>query len=138
MTGTAVGCETDHVPATSIEDEAMALLETVMDPCSVAAGRPVSIVAMGLLVGLEVTGSMARVSLRTTFPGCTMAPKFAEAAEEQLRTLPSIEEVQVTIDPTFTWTPEQARPEARALHVRPGRQLPLVVPWARRTSREAT
>lgn len=125
MTGTVVG---------QVEEQALALLETVLDPCSVAAGRPVSIVAMGLLVGLEVTGATARVRLRTTFPGCTMAPKFAEAAEERLRSLPGVQDVEVTIDPTFTWTPDQARPEARALHVQPGRQLPLLVPWARRAS----
>lgn len=135
MTGATVGQDTDRARASGREEQALALLESVMDPCSVAAGRPVSIVAMGLLVDLEVSGTTARVGLRTTFPGCTMAPKFAEAAEEQLRTLPGIENVVVTIDPTFTWTPGQARPEARALHVQPGRQLPLVTPWARRTSR---
>lgn len=115
-----------------VVQQARELLETVMDPCSVAAGRPVSIVAMGLVTDITTQGSNITLTLRTTFPGCTMAPKFAEAAEEQLCTLPGVETVEVVIDPTFTWSPDQARPEARALHLQPHHRPPEIIPWARR------
>ncbi len=116
----------------SLESAVWDVLELVMDPCSVAAGRPVSIVAMGLVTEVSAAEGRVSVVLRTTFPGCTMAPKFAEAAEEQVGSMPGVREVEVSIDPAFTWTPEQARPEARGVPLPTPRSVPGVVPWARR------
>jgi metal-sulfur cluster biosynthetic enzyme len=102
-------------------------LSTVYDPCSVAAGRPVSIVDLGLLVSadLDHEGELTIV-LCTTFPGCTMAPHFTRAAEEQAREIPGVRSVRVLVDPEHTWTPSAAS----ALPVMPA---PVrVVPWALR------
>jgi metal-sulfur cluster biosynthetic enzyme len=102
-------------------------LSAVYDPCSVAAGRPVSIVDLGLLVSadLDDEGELTIV-LCTTFPGCTMAPHFTRAAEEQAREIPGVRSVRVRVDPEHTWTPSAA--STRPLAPAPAQ----VVPWALR------
>lgn len=123
---------TPHAEAPTLLDRVSEKLQCVFDPCSVAAGRPVSIVDLGLLVSAQQDDSgTLHLVLRTTFPGCLMSPHFSAAAEEQLATLPDVHSVEVTIDSAFTWTPDQAtllpladRPDADPS--RGGRP----VPWA--------
>lgn len=90
-----------------IEDEIRAVLGRIHDPCSVAAGRPVSVLDMGLVRGwtLDAEGTLT-VTFCVTFAGCTMAPHFAQAAERDLARLPGVARVATVIDTDFVWTPE--------------------------------
>jgi metal-sulfur cluster biosynthetic enzyme len=95
-----------------IDDEIRAVLGRIHDPCSVAAGRPVSVLDMGLVCGWTLEEGVLTVTFCVTFAGCTMAPHFAQAAAHDLAMLPGVERIQTVIDTTFVWTPEmmQAAP----------------------------
>ncbi len=89
-----------------LEQAVLEALEEVHDPCSVAAGRPLGMIGMGLLTNLEI-GQEGEVSasLRMTFPGCMMMPTIAAAVEDRLNLIPGIGKVTVLVDTAMTWTP---------------------------------
>lgn len=118
-------------------DERIAdLLDCIYDPCSVAAGRPTSIRAMGLVRGWRLEGGVLTVTFCVTFPGCTMAPHFTEAAREALTGLPGVERVETVVDTSVEWTPPPFAPmrgEPQAWRSRPspiGRGRLAAVPRA--------
>lgn len=82
-------------------------LATVYDPCSVAAGRPLSLVDMGLLVDVQLAAGTLSVRFAVTFAGCTMAPHFLRAAEAELAKLPAVERVVATVDTAAVWSPDR-------------------------------
>ncbi|MBB6227892.1 metal-sulfur cluster assembly factor [Polymorphobacter multimanifer] len=86
-----------------------ATLARIHDPCSVAAGRPLSLPDMGLVRGWSYAAGTLHLHLAVTFAGCTMAPHFAQAAREALLAIPAIAHVHVTIDTDFAWTPDLIR-----------------------------
>ena len=100
--------------ARSVTDtEIRAVLAQIHDPCSVAAGRPLSVVAMGMVRGWTLDeGGTLTVTFCVTFAGCTMAPHFTEAARAALAKLPGIERVETLVDTAYAWTPDdmQAAP----------------------------
>lgn len=97
---------THQAEPNEIAEAARSALDEIYDPCSVAAGKPLGLDEMGLVQELRVTETGdVHVVLRTTFPGCTMIPMLAGAVEERVSDLPGVEEVTVSIDPSFTWTP---------------------------------
>ena len=91
----------------SLDAAVHAALAGVYDPCSVAAGRPLSLADMGLLLGAEQDGATLRVRFAVTFAGCTMAPHFLAAAEAALRALPGVDSVEARVDTGFAWTPDR-------------------------------
>lgn len=112
-------------------------LSVVYDPCSVAAGRPINIVDLGLVVSARVEndGDLVIV-LRTTFPACTMAPHLVRAAEASAGEIVGVRSVRVEVDQGFTWSPSEIAPGAGDTPVS-GRARPgvPVVPWALRNPR---
>lgn len=108
------------------------LLSTVMDSCSVAAGNPISIVDMGLVQDshLDDDGTLV-VVLRGTFPGCTMLPHFAEAAQRELSA--AFDRVEIRLSTDTSWSPGDLAPEARAALERRRAAVPVdIIPWAHR------
>lgn len=98
-----------RAPAQSVEEA----LGRVHDPCSVAAGRPKSLIEMGLVLGWTWTGpGRLHVDLCVTFAGCTMAPHFVEAARQELLAMEGVAEVELEVDTNFFWTPERMAPDA--------------------------
>jgi len=93
-------------------------LNTIVDPCSRAAGAPVGIAEMGLVRQLEVhhspEGASIRVVIGVTEPGCLMGAAFVNDARKLLRELPGVAEVQVRMDHAFDWTPEDMAPAYQA------------------------
>jgi metal-sulfur cluster biosynthetic enzyme len=93
-------------------------LNTIVDPCSRAAGAPVGIAEMGLVRQLEVQnspeGASIRVVIGVTEPGCLMGAAFVKEARKLLRALPGVAEVQVSMDQAFDWTPEDMSPAYQA------------------------
>jgi metal-sulfur cluster biosynthetic enzyme len=90
-----------------VSDEAIrAVLGRIHDPCSIAAGRPVSVLDMGLVRGWDVDADgVLTVTFCVTFAGCTMAPHFAQAAADDLAKLPGVARVETVIDTDFLWEP---------------------------------
>lgn len=90
--------------------------ESIYDPCSVAAGTPISLYDMGLLQGWELSDNgRLEVRLCVTFGACTMAPHFVRAAEETLGKLDGVHEVAVAIDTQVLWSAERMTDRGRAL-----------------------
>jgi metal-sulfur cluster biosynthetic enzyme len=84
-------------------------LGRVFDPCSVAAGRPTSILDMGLVLDWKMCGDALSIRFAVTFAGCTMAPHFVEAACAELRRIPGIRSVDASLDTAHVWTPPAGR-----------------------------
>jgi len=95
------------VDALTLDAAVRAALAGVHDPCSVAAGRPLSLVDMGLLLDARLAGGTLSVSFAVTFAGCTMAPHFLRAAEVELAKLPGVARVVATVDTTAVWSPDR-------------------------------
>jgi len=90
-----------------------AVLGRIHDSCSVAAGRPMSVVDMGLVLGwrLGADGVLA-VEFCVTWGGCTMAPHFMGAAERDLAGLPGVAQVVTRIDHDHVWDERAMRTES--------------------------
>jgi len=91
----------------AFDDAVRGALGRVHDPCSVAAGRPTSLVDMGLVRDwrLGADGTLS-VTFGVTFAGCTMAPHFTQAAARELERLPGVRRVETRVDTEFEWTPD--------------------------------
>jgi metal-sulfur cluster biosynthetic enzyme len=91
------------------DEEIREALGMVFDPCSVAAGRPTSILDMGLVLDWEMCGDTLTIRFAVTFAGCTMAPHFVEAACAELRRIPGIRSVDASLDTAHVWEPPASR-----------------------------
>jgi metal-sulfur cluster biosynthetic enzyme len=73
-----------------------AALREVLDP-----EYPVSIVDLGLIRGVEVSGSRVRVRMTYTSMGCPCMEMIQDDIRERLRALPGVERVDIEI----VWEP---------------------------------
>jgi metal-sulfur cluster biosynthetic enzyme len=84
-------------------------LNTVVDPCSRAAGAPAGLVEMGLIRTLDIAerddGLVATVVVRVTHPSCFMAPFFLAQVQELFLQFPEIASVDACLDTGYDWTP---------------------------------
>lgn len=73
-------------------------LEEVVDPCSVTAGAPLSVVDMGLVSDLVVgdDGSVS-LSMRATSAMCTMIACIMKDAENRLAQVNGVTRVEITL-----------------------------------------
>jgi metal-sulfur cluster biosynthetic enzyme len=101
------------------DDPIAAALDGIYDPCSVAAGRPLSLRAMGLVRDWTFERGTLSVTFAVTFPGCTMAPHFVEAARAALAEIPGVARVVTRVDTDFVWTPDEMRGAAPAMRGTP-------------------
>lgn len=93
----------------TFDPKVRAALSRVYDPCSVASGRPTSILDLGLVLGWERDGPSLALRLCVTFPGCTMAPNFIEAARAELLRIEGVEAVTCEVDTAHVWQPPPLR-----------------------------
>ena len=90
-------------------------LARVVDPCSCAAGAPLSLADMGLVLARWIApdGSVEAV-LGVTGPGCTFVGLLVEAVErEVLVEFGPLTQVRVHVDPSFVWTEAAMSGDAR-------------------------
>jgi len=73
-----------------------AALREVLDP-----EYPVSIVDLGLIRGVEVSGSTVRVRMTYTSMGCPCMDMIQDDVRERLRALPGVERVEIEV----VWEP---------------------------------
>ena len=95
----------------------LARLETIVDPCSAAAGAPAGLVSMGLvgdlIIGEEQAGAHIDLTLFLTEPGCMMGAVFQQAAQSELASLPGVASVEVRVDYSHVWDRNQMTPAYR-------------------------
>jgi metal-sulfur cluster biosynthetic enzyme len=96
-------------PAVVSEDQVKAVLRRVKDP-----ELNLNIVDLGLVYGIAVEGSVVRVDMSLTSPGCPSGPEIMADAETQLRSIPGVSDVQMNLVWSPYWTPERIEPRVRA------------------------
>jgi metal-sulfur cluster biosynthetic enzyme len=71
-----------------------------------------SVVALGLVYGIDVTEGRVRVTMTLTTPGCPIHDALLQWVRQAVIALPGVEDVEVilTFDPP--WTPERMTPAA--------------------------
>ncbi len=73
---------------------------------------PVSIVDLGLIYDVQISGNDVGLQMTLTTPGCSMGGMIAEQAEEALKSIGARNVmVQVVWDPP--WNPDMMSPEAK-------------------------
>ena len=90
-------------------DQARLVLRRVKDP-----ELNLNIVDLGLVYDITVEDSVVRVDMSLTSPGCPSGPEIMGEAEQQLRTLPGVTDVQMNLIWSPPWTPERIEPRVRA------------------------
>jgi metal-sulfur cluster biosynthetic enzyme len=96
-------------------EAALAEIDGIVDPCSQAVGRPVGLVAMGMVERLDVTGNSVFVSVLPTFPACLFQGKFEDDIQARVGALPWCESVSVRfVHGDITWDETRMSPQARA------------------------
>ena len=90
-------------------DQAKLALRRVKDP-----ELNLNIVDLGLVYDIRVEGATVDVDMSLTSPGCPSGPEIMGEAEQQLRTLPGVENVRMNLVWSPIWTPERIEPRVRA------------------------
>ncbi len=98
----------DASPAVS-RDQARLALRRVKDP-----DLNLNIVDLGLVYEIDVVGDLVRVDMSLTSPGCPSGPDIMKDAEDQLRSLPGVGDVEMNLVWTPPWTPDRIEPRVRA------------------------
>lgn len=91
------------------EDQVKLALRRVKDP-----ELNLNILDLGLIYGIAVEGKDVKVDMSLTSPGCPSGPEIMSEAEQQLKALPGIGDVQMNLVWSPPWTPERIEPRVRA------------------------
>lgn len=90
-------------------DQARIALRRVKDP-----ELNLNIVDLGLVYDVAVDGTVVRIDMSLTSPGCPSGPEIMGEAEQQLRTIPGVSDVVVNLIWSPPWTPDRIEPRVRA------------------------
>jgi metal-sulfur cluster biosynthetic enzyme len=66
-----------------------------------------SVVDLGLVYGIEISGVRVAISITLTAPGCPIHDAMADWVREALRKIPGIGDVLVSITFDPPWTPDR-------------------------------
>ena len=89
-------------PATQLQGAALEALRDVIDP---EVG--LNIVDLGLVYGVEVVGGDVHVRLTMTTPACPLGEQIVRDAEERLRAVEGMGEVNVELVWEPAWSPDR-------------------------------
>jgi metal-sulfur cluster biosynthetic enzyme len=94
--------------------QALALVETVVDPCSASFGRPIGLVSMGIVDRLDI-GPAGEIHLwiMPTIPGCLFLGVIEEKVEAALAELDWCSQLRCH-HAAGLWDPSRMRPLAAA------------------------
>ena len=70
-------------------------IDTIVDPCSQAQGRPIGLVGMGMIERVDITAGRIWVTVLPTFPTCMFRGVIQEEIESRLRTISWCQAVSV-------------------------------------------
>ena len=91
------------------EDQVKLALRRVKDP-----DLNLNIVDLGLVYAIAVEGSTVKIDMTLTSPACPSGPELMTNAENEVKTLPGVERVEVNLVWAPFWTPEKMEPRVRA------------------------
>jgi metal-sulfur cluster biosynthetic enzyme len=81
-------------------------LDRITDPCSVAMGRPIGIVGLGLIGQVQVEGDDVQIEMVLTDPSCAFHGPLTQAITDAVTSL-GARHVDVTLAPDVFWTPDR-------------------------------
>lgn len=84
-------------------------LEQVVEPCSIAFGKPVSIVEMGLVEGVALDDGHATITLCLTDAACVHFAGMQRFIADELLALAEVSSVEVRQTLDQLWTPDRRR-----------------------------
>ena len=88
-----------------LEERVQAALEDVIDPCSVTAGSPLSVVDMGMITALSADeAGRVSIGMRATSAMCTMIAGIMKVAEDRVCQVEGVTSVDVTLQSGPMWT----------------------------------
>ena len=108
---TSVAAEADASATTGVvsEDQVKLALRRVKDP-----DLQLNIIDLGLVYGIAVDGSTVKVDMTLTSPACPSGPELMTNAQNEVKSLPGVEKVEVNLVWMPFWTPEKMEPRVRA------------------------
>jgi metal-sulfur cluster biosynthetic enzyme len=108
---TAAASTTEPVATTGVvsEDQVKLALRRVKDP-----DLQLNIIDLGLVYGIAVDGTTVKVDMTLTSPACPSGPELMTNAEQEVKSLPGVEKVEVNLVWMPFWTPERMEPRVRA------------------------
>ena len=105
----ATGEESTDTPGVVSEDQVKLALRRVKDP-----DLNLNILDLGLIYAIEVKGAKVKVDMTLTSPGCPSGPEIMLNAEQEIKSLPGVEKVDMNLVWVPFWTPERMEPRVRA------------------------
>lgn len=103
-------------------------LNLVQDPCSVAAGRPMGLVDMGLIDHVDIdSDGRVDIYLRLTSPACYLMTFLESESIEQVGDCDGVTVVRVHPDEGLDWSPSRIAPHLRGPGQLSAKRLPLVI-----------
>ncbi|WP_344111395.1 metal-sulfur cluster assembly factor [Nocardioides humi] len=100
----------------------MGRLRTVHDPCSVASGRPINLVDMGMVDRVTIgDDGTVDIYLKLTSPACYLMPYLESESVRAVAEVPGVRSVAVHPDEGLDWSPRMMAESVRA-----DRALPLL------------
>ena len=105
----ATGDEEPDAPGVVSEDQVKLALRRVKDP-----DLNLNILDLGLIYDIDVKGPKVKVDMTLTSPGCPSGPEIMMNAEQEIKSLPGVENVEMNLVWVPFWTPEKMEPRVRA------------------------
>jgi metal-sulfur cluster biosynthetic enzyme len=106
---TSVAADAPATTGVVSEDQVKLALRRVKDP-----DLQLNIIDLGLVYGIAVDGSTVKVDMTLTSPACPSGPELMTNAENEVKSLPGVEKVEVNLVWMPFWTPEKMEPRVRA------------------------
>ena len=108
---TSVAAEANAPATTGVvsEDQVKLALRRVKDP-----DLQLNIIDLGLVYAIAVDGTTVKVDMTLTSPACPSGPELMTNAQNEVKTLPGVEKVEVNLVWMPFWTPEKMEPRVRA------------------------
>jgi metal-sulfur cluster biosynthetic enzyme len=107
----------DGVAGSGLESrrlEALRVIDTIADPCSVALGRPIGLGGMGMIAGLSEDDGRVAVEVLPTFPTCMFRGVLEERIQESVGAIEWVRSVSVRFSTAEAiWTESRLSAEAR-------------------------
>ncbi|MGD6741562.1 metal-sulfur cluster assembly factor [Streptomyces sp. BH106] len=123
---------------TVTEAQVRAVLNEIVDPCSITAGVPAGLDDMGLVSEVRVQeeledtgGWRVAATVGVTEPSCVLIGSFASEAQARLAALPGVTAVEISLADDYEWTQDRLAPAYRRRleehRARKRRALPLLL-----------
>ena len=96
-----------------IDERIESALQTVFDPCSLAADVPINLVDMGLVREGRIESRTAQIRMTFTSAYCLQATTMVEAVRAAIAGIDEVDDVCIEVDTLAPWSEEELAASAR-------------------------